>query len=105
MNHLPLNGDRLLNAAVSALATPKPSAARLLRSAIRGDELPDEEPFPDDAPDGTGAATKRYLPKPKATDPSGQRLSAVDPSQGYGGNHRPRPQDPLTAALLRAVNR
>lgn len=95
MNHLPLNGDRLLNAAAGALATPKPSAARLLRSAIRGDELPDEEPFPDDAPDGTGAATKRYPPKPKATDPS----------QGYGGNHRPRPQDPLTAALLRAVNR
>lgn len=95
MNHLPLNGDRLLNAAVSALATPKPSAARLLRSAIRGEELPD------DAPDGTGAATKGYEPQP--TEPA--RRSAVDPSQGHGANHRPRPKDPLTAALLRAVNR
>lgn len=82
MDHIPLNGQRVIEAVQSALRT-RPSEAQLVSEFLDTDR--------GDAPDGTNGATKSER--------------AVDPSQGMGA-HRPHAAtDPLLAAITKIVHR
>lgn len=81
MQHIPLNGQKVL-ATVEANLRPRQSAREVLSRALSIEE---------DAPDGTNGATKHE--------------PAVDPSQGMGAPVAGAKPDPLLEALLRTINR
>lgn len=83
MNHIPLNGSKVIQKASGELEC-RQSPATVLREALAG--------VNEDAPDGTNGACRSHTPQ-----------RATDPTQGTGYPGRaPRP-DPLLDALLKAV--
>lgn len=83
MNHIPLNGEKVIEKASGELEC-RQSPATLLREALVGAS--------EDAPDGSNGTTK-----------SEPVRKAVDPSQGRGYPGRAQRPDPLLDALMKAV--
>jgi len=82
-NHIPLNGEKVIQKASGELER-RQSPATVLREALTG--------LNEEAPDGTCGSTK-----------SEPVRKAVDPSQGRGYPGRAQRPDPLLDALLKAV--
>lgn len=82
-NHIPLNGEKLIEKASGGLEL-RQSPATVLREALVG--------ATEDAPDGSNGTTK-----------SEPVRKAVDPSQGRGYPGKAQRPDPLLDALLKAV--
>lgn len=83
MNHIPLNGEKVIEKANGALEHHQ-TPATLLREALVGAS--------EDAPDGTNGSVKLEPVK-----------KAVDPSQGRGYSGKAKRPDPLLDALLKTV--
>ena len=83
MNHIPLNGSKVIEKANGELER-RESPATLLREALVGAS--------EDAPDGTNGSVK-----------SGTPQRATDPTQGAGWPGKAQRPDPLLDALLKAV--
>ena len=82
-NHIPLNGEKVIERVNGELERHQ-SPATLLREALVGAS--------EDRPDGSNGTTK-----------SEPVRKAVDPSQGRGYPGRAQQPDPLLNALLKAV--
>lgn len=83
MNHIPLNGEKVIEKANGALER-RQTPATVLQEALVG--------VSEDSPDGTNPGTK-----------SEPVRKAVDPSQGRGWPGKAQRPDPLLDALLKAV--
>ncbi|WP_156794297.1 hypothetical protein [Corynebacterium pseudogenitalium] len=82
-NHIPLNGEKVIER-VNGELERRQSPATLLREALVGAS--------EDAPDGSNGTTKSEPVK-----------KAVDPSQGHGNAGPSQRPDPLLDALMKAV--
>lgn len=83
MNHIPLNGEKVIEKANGELERHQ-SPATVLREALVGAS--------EDAPDGTNGSVKGGTPQ-----------RATDRTQGYGYPGKAQRPDPLLDALLKAV--
>ncbi|MDV2424766.1 hypothetical protein RAE13_10155 [Corynebacterium curieae] len=83
-NHIPLNGEKVIERANGALER-RQTPATLLREALVGAS--------EDAPDGTNGSVKAEPVR-----------KAVDPSQGRGYPGKAKRPDPLLDALLKTVS-
>lgn len=83
MNHIPLNGSKVIEKANGELER-RQSPAAVLREALTG--------VSGDAPDGTNGSVKGGTPQ-----------RATDRTQGYGYPGKAQRPDPLLGALLKAV--
>lgn len=82
-NHIPLNGEKVIERVNGELEHHQ-SPATVLREALVGAS--------EDAPDGTNGACRSYTPQ-----------RATDPTQGTGYPGKAQRPDPLLDALLKAV--
>lgn len=82
-NHIPLNGEKVIEKASGELER-RQTPATVLRGALAG--------ATEDAPDGTNGVCRSY-----------ETSRAVDPSQGRGYSGKAQRPDPLLDALLKTV--